>query len=363
MDMQQSSAPLMRQIESVERQNRARAAAWAELETRLRNENEELNMTKDQLIKEKNELSSTVKRLERYVKDKEDSLSTTQLEREQLKNFNAELELKLDVAQKQLASIHKDHTEAMKSLKDHEGKIRSDMTRLLRESELKYQNELNMERQTRSELEGKIVELLSLSTTNPTMNVDRPVHNLSHEPQRPCRKKLAAKDDQVSILQSAIVGLSIDEYEHIDWIDESDNMNTENFSSAFAASASYAHTEQLLQGLKVAKLELETLRSQFNDAERTKEKLLVELARCKDAGERLPSLEKNFKAMEVELNEKNLEIRGLREDIAEVRLLYRAQLDALLEDKTRPNSAAMPSHKYSQDPTVEPDDVVIHYIN
>ena len=49
MDMQQGSAPLMKQIESAERQKRARAAAWAELESRLRSENEELNMIRDQL--------------------------------------------------------------------------------------------------------------------------------------------------------------------------------------------------------------------------------------------------------------------------------------------------------------------------
>jgi len=49
MDMQQGSAPLMKQIESAERQKKARAAAWAELESRLRSENEELNMIRDQL--------------------------------------------------------------------------------------------------------------------------------------------------------------------------------------------------------------------------------------------------------------------------------------------------------------------------
>jgi len=362
--MQQSSAPLMRQLESSERQNRARATAWAELETRLRNENEELNMTKDQLIKEKNELGSTVKRLERYVKDKEDELMKVIQELDQVKNLNHEMESKLDQAQKQLISFNKEHADTIKSLKDHEGKIRSDMTKLLRENEVKYQSELEMERQTRIKLETKIEELLALSTKT---QLDAGA-SVDPNRQRPGRKKLTAKDDQVSILQSAIIGLSVqDEDEDLD-LDESEDAI---ISSNITTTASYAHTEQLLQGLKVAKLELETLRSQFNDSEATKENLLVELARCKDAGDRLPSLEKNLKLLEAELKEKNLEINGLREDIAEVRLLYRAQLDALLEEKTLASPPSSTRPKFSQDPKVESngdsrygaDDIIIHYIN
>jgi len=73
-------------------------------------------------------LSSTVKRLERSVKDNEEEWSKSRKELEQLKMVKAELESKLDPLQKQLASIHQEHAEAMKSLKDHEAKIRNDMT-------------------------------------------------------------------------------------------------------------------------------------------------------------------------------------------------------------------------------------------
>ena len=41
IDLQQSTAPLLRQLESVERQNRVKAATWAEVETKLHSDLEE----------------------------------------------------------------------------------------------------------------------------------------------------------------------------------------------------------------------------------------------------------------------------------------------------------------------------------
>jgi chromosome segregation ATPase len=375
MDMQQSSAPLMRQLESAERQNRNRANAWAELENRLRNENEELNTAKDSLMKEKNELVMNVKRLERYLKEKDDECLKAKQDLEDVKNKSTGLETKVDGLQQQLAASNKDHSEMIKSLKDHEGKIRTDMTKLLRENEVKYQNEIEMERQTRSRLERKIEELLSLYNSA-QLNVATPLDHVRAQSQKLSKPKLTSKDDQASILQSALIGLSVEEDDDLNWIDEAEELKTTVAANSMATASSYAYTEQLLQGMKVAKLELETLRSQFNDSEATKENLLKELSRCKDAGDRLPALEKDLKILEAQLREKNLEVKGLREDIAEVRLLYRSQLDALLEEKALATSTSPSSYKIKANTTFESlgssfeknmiygaDDVTINLVN
>ena len=53
VDVQSSTAPLLRQLESTNKQNRARAAAWAELETQLRSELEENVINNEKLSKER----------------------------------------------------------------------------------------------------------------------------------------------------------------------------------------------------------------------------------------------------------------------------------------------------------------------
>ena len=69
------------------------------------------------------------------------------------------------------------------------------------------------------------------------------------------------------------------------------------------------HLEQLSQGLRSAKLELSELRSQLQESEDAK------------------------KNLSTEVTEQNSEIQGLREDMSEMRLLYRTQLDTLIEEK------------------------------
>ena len=51
MDMQSTTAPLLRQLESMERQSRLRAANAAELESRLRSELEENTIENENLGK------------------------------------------------------------------------------------------------------------------------------------------------------------------------------------------------------------------------------------------------------------------------------------------------------------------------
>ena len=56
LDVQSSTAPLLRQLESMERQNRTRASGWANLESKLRQELEDTVAESEKLQKERNEI-------------------------------------------------------------------------------------------------------------------------------------------------------------------------------------------------------------------------------------------------------------------------------------------------------------------
>jgi chromosome segregation ATPase len=76
MDVQSSTAPLLRQLESMERQNRVRAAAWAGLETKLRADLEETVIQNEKLSKECSDLKTNYTRLERMANDRESELKS-----------------------------------------------------------------------------------------------------------------------------------------------------------------------------------------------------------------------------------------------------------------------------------------------
>ena len=96
---------------------------------------------------------------------------------------------------------------------------------------------------------------------------------------------------------------------------------------------SFAALEQLSSRLRASRIELEALRNNLRDSEKTRESLVEELAESRHAKEKLPLFESKVKELTKENQEMELELRGLREDIAEVRELYRTQLNVLLEEK------------------------------
>ena len=97
--------------------------------------------------------------------------------------------------------------------------------------------------------------------------------------------------------------------------------------------SSFAAMEQLSQGLKGAKVELEALRKQLASSEETRASLLDELGEARSAVEKLPLFEQKVTDLTMEVKMKVDEIQCLQDDIADVRLLYRTQLDSLLEEK------------------------------
>ena len=331
MDVQNSTAPLLRQLESIERQNRVRAATWAELETKLRTDMENLIIENEKLTKERNEYKSISNRLSRVSKERDDELSAC-------KGIIEDQKLKIV---KQEALIEKMETEGKKMKEEwseverlaNEGvsKVRSDMMTTVLESEERHQaqlksieNELAEERKIRHLLERQVEGMLENAGM---MVVPTPSSNATVLPSS-VQKKLRSADSQGSILTDAISGLHDDDEDADEEFDGTGADVTDQ-----AGKNSFAAIEQLSQRLKESKIELEALRLSLASADRVRASLLEELSSARIAKEKLPLFEAKVQELALENREKEMEILALKEDIADIRHLYRGQLNLLIEEK------------------------------
>ena len=100
-------------------------------------------------------------------------------------------------------------------------------------------------------------------------------------------------------------------------------------------SSSFAAMEHLLQSLRASKLELEALRKQLISSEKSRESLSDALSTARIAADKLPLFERKVADLSAQVEEKNLDIAGLRDDVMEIKDMYRAQLDSLLEEQAQ----------------------------
>lgn len=321
LDLQQSSAPLMRQLESAEKQNRVRTATWLELESKLRTELEEIIIQNETLLKENKSNSINSKKVKRLLVETEIDLETCNIEKKALNKTIVALEINLEEASMRLKRIEKEHSDLSKLMKESDLKCRGELAMSINQSESQYHDkieslevELAREHKNRVCLQQKVEELASSTTM-----IVSPFHHNDRDSDLEGKKrkqKLSSKADPVDILQDTLSGLHDKNQDHNDMSAQHDvvKYNKEegredaNISSG-SNSGSIVHLEQLSQGLRLAKLELSELRSQLQESEDAK------------------------KNLSTEVTEQNSEIQGLREDMSEMRLLYRTQLDTLIEEK------------------------------
>ena len=324
IDLQQSSAPLMRQLESTERQNRARASAWAELETKLRSDLEENVIQNEKLLKEKNELEAEIKKIGRSLQGKESELIISQTRLEELNAILTESSNRSDSAVGELEALKVEFANFEQMIKANESKARTEIMNNIRDSEEGYNDqieslevELRQERDKRTALEGKIQEMMNIAPNSALANTG------SNATQSP-RRNLGSKENQAAILQGTLLGLD----------SNGDDNDEEGDEQESIASGSFAFIEQLSQALKASKLERATLRKQLDDSEERRAVLENESVKSNEATKSLPLLEAQVVQLTQEVAEKDMEIQALREDINEVRQMYRTQLNVLLEEKT-----------------------------
>lgn len=329
MDVQQSTAPLLRQLESLERQSRARATAWAELETKLRSDLDDSIIENEKLMKERNEFKSTAHRLERLMKDRDEEVACSRSKLDDQSVKIKQLETKLSTAEAERQKMKEKYEEIEKIANEGVSKVRSDMMQTVVESEERYrtqiesaEKELQSERDIRSQLERQVEQLLENSgmiQLAPTPGAQTPT--ISEEQPM----KLRSTQGQAEILANTLTGFDSD--------NEDGASDIEEEPLTPVGSSSFAAMEELNQRLKGTTAELTSLRGQLAESERTRASLMEELVQTRHAQEKLPLFEAKVKELTEENREKELEIMGLRQDIQEVGQLYRTQLNALLEEK------------------------------
>ncbi|KAL3910881.1 MAG: hypothetical protein SGILL_007513, partial [Bacillariaceae sp.] len=361
VDIQSSTAPLLRQLESMERQTRARAANWAELESRLRSELEESVIQNESLSKDRSDFKAKYTRFERMVKERDDELAnakkTIEEQTTRISKLESDLEKMADEGEKRQQEYEKVERLASEGV----AKVRSEMSQTVIDSEERYrgqihkmETELKTEKEKRTQLEQQVEDLLDSAG----MIVPGPqAPEAIRKEAKP--KKLRQAEGQAEILAGA---LGLDDSD--DETDDEDDFGLERTASGDSgglagkrdSTTSFAALDQLTSRLKTAQVELESLRKSLRESEKTRESLVEELGESRTAKEKLPLFEAKVRELTAEKEEMELEIMGLREDISEVKEMYRAQLNVLLEEKVGQSSGPDAKKPVNGNGSVDPAD-------
>ena len=330
VDAQSSTAPLLRQLESTNKQNRARAAAWAELETQLRSELEESVISNEQLAKERSEWKTKCTRLERATKENETELKQVKGELHDKSEKVQQLQHELEKMKAEGEKMKAEWAEVERLANEGVSRVRSEMTRTVVDAEERHRSQIeSMEAQLAQERD-KILQMQKQFD----VGLGKGVAEVADEPSLPLAtvvedrpKRLRNSEGQADILAGALGAFGRDG----DNSDEDDDENDNSRNSGGGANGSFAALEQLTSRLKASKVEIKTLRNRLAESEKSREELVKVLGESRNAREKLPLLESQVQELTEENKQLSQEVEGLREDIVDVRELYRTQMNVLLE--------------------------------
>jgi len=323
MDVQNATAPLVRQLESTERSMRVRASTAAELEQKLRRDLEDKILEYDAILREKNELQSQVMVLNRKIQDIQSIYDNKS--NEQTSTFNAKLlslEQSLQTLQIQNNQYQTTIDELQHSIVQYE-KNSSVMKEYILQKETiqELTMQVKMEEGKRIELERQL-EDLQTHYTNHYYSNDAMDGNYDNNDTPAV--KLHEATNQADILKNLVQD---------DDDEDNDAYSQQQAVGESSASNSFAAMEQLTQNLSNAIQEIHTLRTQLQASETIRNKLQEEMKVAKSAQEKLPFFESKVLELTNTLAERELETKALHEDILDIKEMYRSQLDALLEEK------------------------------
>jgi chromosome segregation ATPase len=329
MDIQSSTAPLLRQLESAERQSRARAATAAEIETKLRSELEDTIVSKEKLTKERNEFKSKFSLLERSAKDSEGELKLTKQALGERIAVIKILEGKIEKLEEDISKKQEQWNEVERLANEGVSRVRSEMTQTVVDSEERHRSqldfmkkELNQEREKRRQLEQQVSGLLeNVSMLVPTSQ--EPALQIHTKP-----KKLKQSEGQAEILAGALGGLG--RSHDADEDSDDDEGMLAHVGPQNGAGNSFAALAEMQSRMKATKQELEDLRKSLLESEKAKERLVIELRDGRNASEKLPLFEARCQELTEENRRLEMEVNVLTEEMDEMRLVYRSQLEAYL---------------------------------
>jgi len=296
----------------------------------------------ESLSKDRSEFKAKLTRLERSVKERDEELAGSRKTIEEQTTKITKLESQLEKLEAEAEKRQEEYEKVERLASEGVAKVRSEMSQTVIESEERYRGQiekleadLKVERDKRTQLERQVEELLE----NAGMLVGGPeAPQAIRKESKP--KQLRQSESQAEILAGAL-GLEDSDYDEDSNDELEDDLDAGSDSHGETAGnsakrggiSSYAALEQLTSRLKTAQVELDSLRKSLRESEKTRESLVEELGETRHAKEKLPLFEAKVKELTEERREMELEIIGLREDIAEVKELYRAQLNLLLEEK------------------------------
>lgn len=259
--------------------------------------------------------------------------STVQEQASSIKNLREEEEKLKEEAQTR--QIEYERVERLAN--EGVARVRSEMSQTVTDSEERYrgqidrlQKELVVETEKRNQLEVQVGQLLdsggALFAATSSAMVSPQTIGIRRE-RTP--KKLHRAEGQAEILAGAL-GLGDDS----DSESDSDSDSEVGDSTRGESFHSFAAIEQLSSKLKTAEVELGSMRKSLKESNEIRQSLAEELGEARNAKEKLPLFEAKVKELTQENRQMELEIAGLKEDIADVKELYRTQLNVLLEEKT-----------------------------
>jgi len=338
MDIQSSTAPLLRQLESMERQSRLRTANAAELESRLRSELEDAMIEKDNLGKDCSEFKAMLSRLKRSKEECDRELVDAKQTIEDLTANIANLEKEEEKLKTEAEKRQVEYEKVERLANEGVSRVRSEMTQTVVDSEERYRGQINkmeaelkIEREKRSQLEDQVGQLLE-NAGGVFAPSQTPQSSGIRRESKP--KKLHRAEDQAEILAGA---LGLEEDSDDDYTDDGvfdiSEMDTSVEPPNRESFNSFAALEQLSSKLRTAEVELGSMRRSLKESNEIRQSLVEELGEARHAKEKLPLFEIKVKELSKENCEMEREIVGLREDIADIRELYRTQLNVLLEEK------------------------------
>mmetsp|Transcript_24419 Transcript_24419/g.37679 ORF Transcript_24419/g.37679 Transcript_24419/m.37679 type:complete len:1125 (+) Transcript_24419:75-3449(+) len=320
LDVQESTAPLMRQLESSEKQNRVRAAAWAEIESKLRSQLESITISNEKLEKDISDLKSSSGRATRLLQVKEEECIDHQQNIKIMEEKIMLLQKNLDESESRRHQLMEEKA-SLESLSSEEVmKTKNEMMKMVVESEERYRLELDQAEQLLKEERRKYdeLEILVEDLRDELDSSKSQIHKDEFE------KDLEVATDQAAILLSTLNGLTADDTV----------VNEKSSATAIDMNGgSFAAMEQLSQGLNCTKKELASLRKQLTTSEAVRRDLVVELNQLRSSSEKIPELERRVEELTWELDDREQEIQGLHEDIMDIKNMYRDQLNSLLEEK------------------------------
>ncbi|GKY95755.1 hypothetical protein MPSEU_000536300 [Mayamaea pseudoterrestris] len=355
MDIQSSTAPLLRQLESAERQSRARGAAAAEIETKLRTELEDTIMSKEKLAKERNEFNSKLNLLERAANDNEHELKATkQALDERIAMVNL-LETKIVKLETEMSKKQEQWKEVERLANEGVSRVRIEMTQTVVDSEERHrsqldsiQKELSQEREKRCQLEQQLSGLLE----NASMLVSTPQELIM--PKEVKQKKLRQSEGQIEILAGALGGLGrLDGDEEETESDDDDGLLAGQQHNGTVNS--FAALAEMQSRMKATKRELEDLRRSLIESEKAKERLVIVLRDGRNAKEKLPLFEARCQELTEENQRLEMEVDVLTEEMEEMRLVYRSQLEAYMMALSSVNAQGQEQSPVDDLPTVAAD--------